>query len=290
MTVETLNHKTIEGVRSASGIVKSKDGFYVVGDDSPFLYNLNESFETVSKSPIHSTNDFIGSRIEKSKKPDFEALEMIGEDEIIAFGSGSKSPERDVFKRISLKDIDSVKSYQISEFYDFLRTSEILKNEELNIEATAYRNGMLYLFNRGKNVVFSLRYSEFISYIEGETSLPNLKMDSYTLPKINGLEAGFSGATVLKNHPYLIFTASVEDTPNAYDDGEIVGSFIGMIPIEKDGLSSSFQSVLFPSIGERLKVESVTVKEEIGLGETTLVVVTDDDVKESLIIECLIRW
>ena len=290
MTIEILNHKIIEGVRSASGIVKSKDGFYVVGDDSPFLYSLNKNFKTISKSKIHSIIDYIGTRIEKSKKPDFEALEMIDDDEIIAFGSGSKSPERDVFKRISLRDIASVKSNQISSFYDSLRNSRVLKNADLNIEAAAYRNGILYLFNRGNNVIFSLSYCEFLSYLEGETSLPKPKIDSYTLPKINGLEAGFSGATVLKNNPYIIFTASVEDTPNAYDDGEIYGSFIGMIPIEKDGLSSSFKSVLFPIIGEELKVESVTVKEEIEFGETTLVVVTDDDIKESLIIECRIRW
>ena len=290
MTIEILNHKKIQGMMSASGIVKSEGRFYVIGDDSPYLYSLNSDFETISKKAIYSTTNFLKNRIAKSKKPDFEALEMINNEEVIAFGSGSKSPERDVFKRISFNNFEEVQSYTIADFYDSLRNLDILKTSHLNIEAVAYRNNHLYLFNRGRNLIISFIYNDFLSYLEGHAALPKLEVNSYSLPKINGLEAGFSGATTLKNHPYIIFTASVEDTPNAYDDGEIMGSFIGMIKIENDAPSRFLKSAILPITKEKLKVESVTIKEEVKLGETLIVLVTDDDLTESHIMECRMLW
>lgn len=289
MTIEILNHKTIQGMMSASGILKHEEGFYVIGDDSPYLYSLNEDFKIISKTAIYPTSHF-KNRIPKSKKPDFETLELIENKEIITFGSGSKSPERDVFKRISLNNLEEVKSYIITNFYDFLRNLDILKNSYLNIEAVAYRNNHLYLFNRGTNLIISFLYNEFLSYLEEDATLPDLSINSYFLPKIKGLEAGFSGATTLRDHPYLVFTASVEDTPNPYDDGEIMGSFIGMIKIENDAPSSLLKSKILPITQESLKVESVTVKEEVTLGETIIVLVTDDDLTESHIIECRMLW
>lgn len=290
MIIEILNHRVIKDVASASGIIKVNDEYYVVGDDAPFLFKLNEDFEVISSEPIHSKNNFIHHRFEKSKKPDFEAMELIENEEIIIFGSGSKSPERDVFKRISLKNPTKVKSYQISEFYNYLKNLEILKNTYLNIEAVAYRNGEIFLFNRAKNIIFSFNYKLLISYFEEKSAMPSLKINQYKLPNIQGIEAGFSGATTLKNHEYIVFTASVENTPNGYDDGEILGSFVGMIPIKNNIPSTTFKTVLFPIIQDKLKVESVTIKEEIQFGKTNIVVVTDDDIKDSLIIDCQISW
>lgn len=52
--------------------------------------------------------------------------------------------------------------------------------------------------------------------------------------------ACFSGATSFKEKPYFIFTAAVEDTPNAYDDLDILDSFIGVIKIMNGEIAEDF--------------------------------------------------
>lgn len=171
-----------------------------------------------------------------------------------------------------------------------MRNLPIFKDSELNIEATAFSDGELYLFNRRKNLIIKFNYEHFVSFIKGECSIPELEIKEYSLPKMNGIEAGFSGATILKNQPKIIFTASVEDTINPYDDGEILGSFIGMIDLSNKTISNQIEFCQIPNTTENFKVESVTVKEEISIGETNVILITDDDQGNSMIIESVLLW
>lgn len=111
----------------------------MVGDDSPFLYALNREFKTISKTPLLDPADF-SERILKSEKPDFEAMELIDKNEIVVFGSGSKSPQRNILLRIFLEEPLRIEKYDISGFYSKLIQLSQFKNSELNIEATAFRD------------------------------------------------------------------------------------------------------------------------------------------------------
>ena len=290
MKFSITNTKKIPQIPSGSGIAKSEDTYYIIGDDSPFLFALNEQYAVISQTRIIDSGELVNGRIPKSLKPDFESLEMIGEKEIIVFGSGSKSPQRDVFIHILLEEPLHITKYEISHFYDELRDLPELEDSELNIEATAFHNNQLYLFNRKKNLILKFEYSELFSYIKGERDFPKPETKQFTLPEIDGIEAGFSGATVLKSESKIIFTASAEDTDNAYDDGEILGSMIGIIDISNERIANSFKSCSIPNGKENYKVESVTVKEQISSGETKVVLITDDDIGNSLIIEGILRW
>ena len=104
MKITVLDIIKLEKIPSGSGIVKSGDTYYIVGDDSPFLFSLNKEFKVIAKTQILDPVNFSDERIIKSKKPDFEAMEMIGQNEIVIFGSGSKAPQRNIFIRILLKD------------------------------------------------------------------------------------------------------------------------------------------------------------------------------------------
>lgn len=290
LNIEVLSSQILDGVPSASGIVKSGDNYYLIGDDSPFLFSINSDFEFISKSPIYSIKNLQGETIRKEDKPDFEALEVISENEIIVFGSGSKSPQRDICLRISLDKMPNVKTYNISYFYDNLRKLKILENHELNIEAIAFHNDQIYLFNRGRNVIFSFSYKKLMEHFEGLIPFPNPKTTLFDLPKINGIEAGFSGATVFQDKPFIIFTASVENTDNAYNDGEILGSFIGIIDIINNDISNLFKSASIPNQVTPLKVESVTVDNETSERETSVILVTDSDGGKSMILKCQLKW
>ena len=290
MKITILDEIKIEKIPSGSGIIKSGDIYYVIGDDSPFLFSLNSDFKTISKTPLLEAGNFSDKRIIKAEKPDFEAIELIEKNEIVVFGSGSKSPQRDVFMRILLKDSLIVERYDIADFYSKLRNLPIFKDSELNIEATAYRNNQLFLFNRKKNLIIRFDYKDLLAYIKGERVFPKPEIRQFFLPEINGIEAGFSGATALIDEPKIIFTASVENTDNAYDDGEILGSLIGVIDISNNTIAKSFDYCKISNAGAHLKVESVTVEKEISPRKTEVVLISDDDKGNSVIVTGILQW
>lgn len=284
LNIEILSWQFLESIPSASGIVKFKNGFYVIGDDSPYLFHIDKNFDLLAKIPIYSSEKGHGTIIPKIDKPDFEAMEMISETEILVFGSGSKSPERDVCVLVELGEEISYQTFDISLFYDYIRQMAIMQGHELDIEALAAFRDDLYLFNRGRNVIFSFSFQDFIGYCKNGTHFPIPKTHLFSLPKINGLSAGFSGAAAFKNQPYLIFTASVEDTPNAYDDGDILGSFIGVLKMNNGQLENDVLIQQIPNPRFPLKVESVSIDKIISETQTDLILVTDNDGAPSEII------
>ena len=189
-----------------------------------------------------------------------------------------------------MKDSLRVEKYDISTFYNNLKSLPIFIDSELNIEATAIYENQIFLFNRKKNLIIQFDYSDFLKHIKGESPFPQPKIKQYSLPKINGIESGFSGATALKKEPKIIFTASVEDTDNAYDDGEILGSYLGIIDISKNKMSNSFDYCQIPNDTINLKVESVSVEKEISSGKANVVLITDDDNGNSIILKSIMKW
>lgn len=291
MQIKILENGVLEGVPSASGIVKYQNHYYLIGDDSPFLFKLNLDLKHVSKDTVFSINELKDNRIRKAIKPDFETLELIEDKEIIIFGSGSKSPQRDIFIQILLeKNTPKIKTFNITSFYTHLKKLAVLKNTELNIEATAYYNGILYLFNRANNVVFGFKYKDLIRFFNTNLEFPKPEIVRFNLPKINGITSGFSGATALKDKPLLFFTSSVEDTNNAYDDGEILGSFVGIIDLKNGKLSKENRSVLIPYSTKPYKVESVVIDATFNTNEAIALFVTDSDGGESEMIKCKLNW
>ncbi|WP_029036995.1 DUF6929 family protein [Salinimicrobium xinjiangense] len=282
MNFELFEVKKLDRIPSASGLAKYKAFYYVLGDDSPHLFKLNPGFEVVEK--ILLFQDEPRERIPKPEKPDFEALELIPENnELIGFGSGSLSPQRDRMIKIKLDKELKVETFSLTVFYTFLKDLDIMQHSELNIEAAALCKDRLHLFNRRKNIIFSLCFSEFMAALESGSFLPPVNALEFSLPEINGIEAGFSGATVSPSGK-LVVTCSVENTPNAYDDGEVLGSFVGISSGVKNGI---FESLSWTRIAseEAFKVESVSVEREISATELELVMVTDSDGAESVIIK-----
>lgn len=277
MQLTILYKKELEGILSASGMVKHHESYYIIGDDSPYLYRLNRHFETIEEYPVQKIVNLPQTgRIEKKRKPDFEALELVNDNEIIGFGSGSKSPERDVLLRIKLDETASVKRSDLSKFYRKLKSSPPLKNSELNIEAVAFYKRWLYLFNRGKNVIFRINYQAFLDHVDKGGMLPDLEYSEFNLPEIEGIQAGFSGATIDEKTGMVLITASVENTPNAYDDGEVLGSFIGVFRLENEQVLPG-QWLLIEGPEKPLKVESVTIDKRNGAGDLDVIMVTDSD-------------
>ncbi len=276
-------------VPSASGLVYASDRYFAIGDDSPFLYELDSAFELLKQYPIHAAAGTGIGRIPKKDKPDFEAMEMVGEKELLIFGSGSKADKRNGLLRILLEDPIQIEAYDLSDFYAQLKNISGV-GKHFNIEAAAFSNGNLYLFNRTKNRIFFFQYEHMLAYLTGKAEMPVISVHSYTLPSIGLVKAGFSGATFHQPSKMLIVTASVEVTDNPIDDGAVLGSFIGMIPTQNGSPLPEAQWLQLNIPGDPVKVESITITKSLGAQSIAVTMTTDSDGGESHMIKGILRW
>jgi len=61
----------------------------------------------------------------------------------------------------------------------------------------------------------------------------DIQLHEARLTSLQGKEAGFSGADYWPEIDSLVYCASVEGSDNAYDDGAVLGGFVGLVPLSK---------------------------------------------------------
>lgn len=293
--MKSLDHQILQDVPSASGITLINDSIFIIGDNTPWIYRINQNFEIASKYLLGQYTLQDDNIIAKANKPDFEAMEALNRDhkkDLIIFGSGSKSPQRDILIFIDFEQKSMTKTYSLKKFYDHIRSSPTMNGDELNIEAVAMHEDQMFLFNRENNLLFQYPFQEFIDCTTKGKKYPEPKVFKIILPKINTNQAGFSGATSIPGESKIIFTASVENTTNPIDDGEILGSFVGVIDLEK--LANQYEPVCVPfTKGKeilKIKVESVAISNHKKQNQAEVLFVTDSDGGYSEIIKSLLKW
>lgn len=289
----TIQHRQVLEVPSASGVVQVDNTLFVVGDNSAWLYQFNDQYEVIDKHLL--MEGITDSILSKASKPDFEAMtsfQINNQKGILIFGSGSQSPERDVIARVSFNNGIHTKLYSADALFSALRNSSYLNAKSLNIEAAATIENTIYLFNREENLVIEYHLDELLGFLEGENKIPKYKIYQIQLPQLNGISAKFSGASEVPGQPQLVFTASVEDAPNTYDDGEVSGSYVGILHINelRDGYIPQCILVVNDSEPIAIKIESVEVIEKIGNQELKLVLVSDSDGGDSELLMGILKW
>ena len=279
-------------VPSASGLEHIGDDYYVIGDNAPWVFVLDRSFHMTSKFSLGTYSSTEGEVMSKSAKHDFEAMTEMkwnGDDYLFIFGSGSKQPYRFEGKLIDLANIEVVQTYSLQKFYEILREEAKLNPEELNIEAAATLNGKLYLFNRGKNRIIVINEDRFMEFISGKSESLKLKSYSIDLPQMNEVKAGFSGAVGDNRNDRILFTASVENTDDWVQDGEILGSFIGVIDVKYLQQHYAPETVQIKTKNGKFdfKTESISIVETKG-DTYKCAVVTDNDGRHSELLEIVL--
>ncbi|MFC5270853.1 DUF6929 family protein [Adhaeribacter terreus] len=285
----------LDSIPSGSGLVKTGENFYLISDDSPYFFRLDSKFNLLEKNAIPHYQKSQDYRIQKAIKPDYESAatgEMNGQEYLLAFGSGSKSPERDSLLLINLNDLKSPQTYSLKPLYDLIKQQANLPSAELNMEGSAIIGEELYLFNRGQNVLVQTNWPKTLLFLTQKAAEPEIKTYRVRLPQINGIAPGFSGACRLGNDNKILFTASVENTKNWIEDGEILGSFIGILDVEKlaeDPLENV--ALLTNKNGEPVieKVESVEFLQLENNGNLKALCLTDDDQGGSKVLEVTLR-
>lgn len=293
MILTVTHRQELKGIPSASGIVKVEDTLFVIGDNSVWLYELNAQFETVDRHLL--MEGVTDSIVPKISKPDFEAMTSLGEDnakELLIFGSGSKEPERNTMIKFQLKNGNKVNVYDLTTLYDAIKSSTSINAATLNIEGATTVGDRLFLFNRETNMVLEFSLEAFLNYLDTNGTIPKLKTYQLQLPKLQGLQVKVSGATTVPDTNQILITASIEDSPNTYDDGEVLGSYVGLISL--DQLKDDYQPtcVLLEEGNQllKVKVESLEIVQMMNDRHCQIVLVTDSDGGASELILAELNW
>lgn len=284
----------LEGIPSASGIGMLNNLIYIAGDDSPFLFELDNNAQLLRKIILFDKKEFSGNRIPKKQKPDFESVVVVpwgADNDILVFGSGSGSGSREIMIRI---DFDStkakVKQYQLKEFYKFLKKEAGIEKENLNIEGTAFWKNQLILLNRADDKLLLVDYKDFVDYVkDNDKKEPDLKITSYQLPVIHGVTARFSGACLLPEEDILLFSASVENDPNWVNEDEILGSFIGVIDLNQPQNTVPIcTQIMYNDKPFEGKVESLVATKKFE-NKAEMIGVTDNDDGTSTMVQLVFK-
>ncbi len=275
----------ITNVPSGSGIICKGENIWMIGDDASFLFELDKNHEVHSKYQISLMSRKENGRLMKSIKPDFESMDFF-DDQLLIMGSGSKNINRDtaVLFDFEKREIITKVSFRPL-FQQFLMMGGFDSLQSINMEGLASDSQYFYLLHRGnicgKNIIFQIKIEELMQFIT-EDKLPEIQLHFFDLPKIDAYQSGFSGACITPDQNYLIYTSSVESTNDVYHDGEVLGSFIGLIPITGSQAWTTHHSVLLKKNDSVLatKLESVCVKGQNG-NKLNLVCVSDNDNGES---------
>jgi hypothetical protein len=262
--------------------VQRAEYVYVVGDDELHLAIFDATSEAPGKLRRALSGELPAGRdARKEAKPDLEALTALPPFEghphgtLLGLGSGS-TPERDRGFAWSLAadgslDGDPIE-LDLSPLYSLLRESL----EALNVEGAAVMGDELWLLQRGNssdgaNVVVALSCSEVIESLVRDRTLAAEELRgvlAFDLGELHGAALTFSDASALGGE-LLVFTASAEDSPSAYEDGDILGSVVGTI--DRKGEVHRLRT-----IDSKYKVEGVHAVLDTGVIGMTFVCDQDD--------------
>ena len=291
MTATILSETVLPHLPSASGVEIIGPAAYIVSDDAPFLYQLDAAtLAPMGEVQLFETSDFGTGRIPKAAKPDLENMAAVvgpaGAAGLLLCGSGSR-PNRETGYFVGLPAADApapaaprfVQRLDLSALYAQLR-DQLPAGATLNLEATATTATELLLLQRtvggGPALLFMLPLDAALTHLfEPREPAPAPKrVLSFALPTLAGHAAGFSGATYVAGR--LLVTASVEATTDAVADGEVLGSFIGLVDLAAQ--TTTFARLTWADGRAYLgKVEGLAVRRTRGPNWLELLLVTDDD-------------
>ncbi|PLX02249.1 MAG: hypothetical protein C0595_11715 [Marinilabiliales bacterium] len=238
LSLKLINQKHLMNLPSASGVEIIENNIYVIGDDSPYLYKLNYDFNILEKYPLTGNDSTVNNRVPKEIKADFESMATYkskdGSIMLAVLSSGSQELTRDTLHIFALSEKKLIASKNVRPLFELIREKAgFTKEDEINIEAMAIGQHKVYLMQRGNNnlnILVEINRREFFKYIFNEgISLPEINVKSFSLPEFENTISGFSGACMLEDESGILFTASLEKSENAYEDGEILGSYVGLM-------------------------------------------------------------
>lgn len=282
-------------VSAASGLVAVGPWLYVVADDALHL----AVFPREGDAPGRSVRLFPGElplehKARKAAKPDLEALCLLApftgcpHGALLAVPSGSTAArQRGALLPLTPKGTLAGEVHEV----DFTAVYAQLARElgPLNIEGAAVSGGRLRLLQRGNgaqgtDALVDLDHERLVRALEGDRKLgPEVvrTVRRWELGHVGGVRLTFTDASPLPDGR-IVFTAAAEATPDAYSDGPVAGSVIGVLA--PDGAP-----LFMDAVDAKVKLEGVSAHVERGQVHVLLVADADDASVPSPLLEAVLE-
>lgn len=256
--IQLLAFLTIQGIGAASGLVFHNNSLFIVSDNSGYLFEQKLDASQLIK---HALIKDASVNIEKKRKPDFEAI-TLKENELHIFGSGSTTNRNRMM--VFNSATNQVTENDYSGIYRKIKDQANISDDDLNIEGALYINNKLHLFQRGnglnaQNGIFAIDTNQNIQY------------HPIKLPKIKHVETSFTDAILFENKIY--FLAAAEDTVSTYEDGEVLGTIMGVMNPQTFEIEKTIQ------LSPTHKLEGLTVFEKQN-DDITFLLCEDNDTED----------
>lgn len=282
-------------VSAASGLVAVGPWLYVVGDDALHL----AIFPREGNAPGRVVRLFSGelpleAQARKAAKPDLEALCQLPpftgcpHGALLAVPSGSTA----VRQRGALVPLaaDGTLAGE-TRGVDFTELYAQLARElgPLNVEGAAVTGGRLRLLQRGNgaqgtDALVDLDSERILRALEAGRGLgPEVvrTVRRWELGRAGGVRLSFTDASPLPDGR-IVFTAAAEDTRDAYADGPVAGSAVGLLA--PDG-----SPLFLDAVDAKVKLEGVSARVEGGRVHLLLVADADDPAVPAPLLEAVLE-
>lgn len=219
--------------RAASGLAWLGGRLVVIQDDASFIAVVSgDEVEAIALPPgPGGRRRFEVGLGNKHHKLDLEACVAIDEAEVWMFGSGSTAARNRI---VMVAEDRSVRIADVARLYDRVREAI---GGPINLEGAACVGDELWLFHRGNTgpddlgpAVVRLARPAVVSWVRGACAGAAPEPTGCTrfdLGSIGGVRLGFTDAA--RAGACVYYLAVAEASPNAVDDGRIVGSQLGVI-------------------------------------------------------------
>lgn len=272
--VRIVSARVLDGVRAGSALVWFEGRLLVVQDDATSVVWVDVATGQTERLVLEGS----GEALEKKAKPDFEVAFLGPGREVTILGSGSSAKRRrravvDLdTKTVRLHDEGRLFDAMEAEIVNFITSTQVpgtcvdvSENSKLNtkvpgtlehlvnVEGGVIHLNLLKLFHRGSGAIPSAVVDFEPDVLSG--ARPKIvNTTTYDLGHLNGVPLHFTDAALLDEK--LAYVAVAEDTPNAIDDGPVVGVALGFLVGE-----SAYWAPLMEASGElsTRKVEGIAM-------------------------------
>ena len=213
-----LSIDPLPGVRAGSALVFTGGRLLVVQDDALAVAWVDPRTGAIE----HRALEGDGGAMVKAEKPDFESAFLAADGSITLLGSGSTNAR---YRAASL-DIAGGGGVRLHDCAVLFEAIAARLGGAPNLEGVVRLGDTLHLFHRGAG-------GEPCAIIEvaarsiGAETVTLLALTLWDLGAAEGVPLTFTDAIACGGS--MVYLAVAEDTPNAVDDGPIVGASIGVL-------------------------------------------------------------
>lgn len=276
-------------VRAASAIAAFGGGWLIVQDDATYAAWRHAGSVTAVRvvEPVDGLEVFSSAAGTKHLKPDFEAACSVPADRgeaVLLLGSGSTQARMRGSLVARARELGAAPSFTVADLapvYHEVAAVLGLRVDQLNLEGACLVGDRLRWFQRGNAAagaptacvdVDAAALMAAVTRPGPPGRVPLGDVRRYDLGRVGGVTLAVTDAVALADGRVLV-SAAAEDTPNAIDDGPVVGAALALLDdhgvVAATGLPDSARGPY--------KVEGLAVDETTTDGLWLVAVVDADD-------------